>query len=314
MPEGAGLSRSRLKALIEGGAVMVAGKTVTDPRARVAGPVEIRVPEPVAADAAPEAIPLDVIFEDDALIVVNKPAGMVVHPAPGAETGTLVNALLAHCGESLRGVGGVGRPGIVHRIDKDTSGLLVVAKTDAAHQGLSAQFAAHDLERVYDALCWGVPSSGDPRLRGLGGVVTDGAAIRVDTGIDRHRADRKKMAVAASGRRAVTHVRVEERFGMAARISCRLETGRTHQIRVHMAYLGHALMGDPVYGGARKSGVSALSEGARTALEALLGQALHAGVLGFKHPVSGENLRFAADPPEPFNNLLTQLRKQAGKK
>ena len=311
VPEGAGLSRSRLRALIEGGAVTVGGAVITDPKAKLTGSVEIDLPPPAPAEALPEDIPLVVVYEDADLIVIDKPAGMVVHPAPGAETGTLVNTLLHHCGTSLRGVGGVGRPGIVHRIDKDTSGLLVVAKTDAAHQGLSAQFAAHDIERVYDALCWGVPSAGDPRLRGLAGVTTGGKGLRIETGIDRHRADRKKMAVAAAGRRAVTHVSVAEQFGVAARVECRLETGRTHQIRVHMAFLGHALIGDPVYGGARKSGINALSEAAKEAVAALPGQALHAGVLGFKHPVSGGFLRFRADPPDAFNNLLTELRQHS---
>ncbi|MEL6681001.1 MAG: RluA family pseudouridine synthase, partial [Pseudomonadota bacterium] len=257
-PEGAGLSRSRLRALIEAGAVSGPSGVVREASdAAQAGIYVIEMPQPVSAVPEAEKIPLDVLHEDAALIVVNKPAGMVVHPAPGAERGTLVNALLWHCGDSLGGIGGEVRPGIVHRIDKDTSGILVVAKTDAALQGLAAQFADHSAERRYDALCWGAPGAGDPRLAGLDAVAFEpGGVIRIDAPLARHPQDRKRMAVRAGGRRAVTRVAVHERFGpgdapWAARISCRLETGRTHQIRVHLAHIGHGLIGDPVYGRGR---------------------------------------------------------------
>jgi len=213
----------------------------------------------------PEDIPLDVIYEDDDLIVVNKPAGMVVHPAPGTPSGTLVNALLHHFDGKLSGVGGVERPGIVHRIDKETSGLLVVAKSDAAHHGLAAQFAAHTAERSYLALCYGVPEPSDPRVRGVKGVSFEtGSVMKITTQLARHRTDRQRQAVCFQrGRHAVTRARVIERFGtpaVAGLIECRLETGRTHQIRVHMAHVGHGLVGDPVYGGKRKLAKSALSE------------------------------------------------------
>ncbi len=212
---------------------------------------------------APEAIPLDIVFEDDDLIVVNKPAGMVVHPAPGSPSGTLVNALLAHCGDSLSGVGGAKRPGIVHRIDKDTSGLLVVAKSDRAHDGLADQFADHTVERVYKAVCHGVPDAADPRLRGIRGVsFEEGNTLRITTHLARHKTDRQRQAVLFhGGRHAVTRVRVSQVYGQpaaAALLECWLETGRTHQIRVHLAHVGHALIGDPVYGGRRKLSVKAI--------------------------------------------------------
>ena len=229
-------------------------------------------------DAQPEDIPLCIVYEDDALLVVDKPRGMVVHPAAGNEQGTLVNALLAHCGSSLSGINGVLRPGIVHRIDKDTSGLLVVAKTDAAHLGLSAQLAAHSMEREYRAVVHG-------RLRESEGVI--------DAPLARHPVHRKKMAVVPGGRRAVTHYRVLEQFPRFCYLSCRLETGRTHQIRVHMASIGHPLAGDPLYGPAR-----GLSIG---------GQCLHAAVLGFTHPVTGEFLRFVSPLPDYFEALLKKL-------
>lgn len=315
MPEAAALSRTRLARLIAQGAVRVDGAVVTDPRAKVAAgaAVEITVAEAEKTDIAPEAINLDIRFEDEALIVVNKPAGMVVHPAPGSPRGTLVNALLAHCGAALSGVGGVKRPGIVHRIDKDTSGLLVVAKTDAAHHGLAAQFAAHRVERVYQALVFGVPSPGDPRLAGLRGVGFEaGGGLRIATGLDRHRSDRQRQAVVfGSGRHAVTRAQVVEQFGappVLALMECRLETGRTHQIRVHMAYAGHGLVGDPVYGGNRAIAARVLPEGGAAAVRAFPRQALHAASLGFVHPLSGKMLRFAAPMPEDFAGLLAQLR------
>ena len=296
------LSRSRLAALVAAGALSREdGGSVTDPAAKVkAGDgFLLDVPPPLPAAPEPEAIPLDVAFEDAALIVVNKPAGMVVHPAPGAARGTLVAALLHHCGASLSGVGGVARPGIVHRIDKDTSGLLVVAKTDAAHAGLSAQFAAHDVERLYLAVCRGAPDPADPRLAGLTATAWEaGGWLRIDAALGRHRTDRTRMAVVPDGRRAVTRVRVERRFGdrpSAALLSCRLETGRTHQIRVHLAHVGHPLLGDPVYGRAAP------------APGGFARQALHAATLGFRHPLTGRTLRFEASPPADFTKLLQDL-------
>jgi 23S rRNA pseudouridine1911/1915/1917 synthase len=316
-PAGAGLSRSRLRALIEGGAVAgPAGATVLDPRAKVK-PGEIYavdVPPPAPAKPAAEASPLDVIHDDPHLIVVNKPAGMVVHPAPGAETGTLVNALLAHCGDSLSGIGGEARPGIVHRIDKDTSGLLVVAKTDAAHQGLAALFAAHDIERSYRAIAWGAPDRGDPRVMGLPGVTAETPWLRIEAPIARRPNDRKRMGVVAGGRRAVTRVRALERFGpdplrpLASLLECRLETGRTHQIRVHLAHLGHGIAGDPLYGRGR---AVAPDDVAGAAMASFPRQALHAATLGFRHPITRENLDFSAPPPQDFTQLLNLLRLKA---
>jgi 23S rRNA pseudouridine1911/1915/1917 synthase len=235
-----------------------------------------------------------VLFEDQHLIVIDKPAGMAVHPAPGTPSGTLVNALLHHCGDSLSGIGGVARPGIVHRLDKDTSGVMVAAKTDAAHAGLSKLFAAHDIERAYVALSRGAP----PKLKGV-----------VETQIGRSSSDRKKMAVLKSGgRRAVTHYIVERRFGpqaraLAARVACRLETGRTHQIRVHLASLGAPCLGDPLYG----SGTPAPAVREAIAKAGLVRQALHAGLLGFIHPITQQALRFEAAPPPDMRALEAAL-------
>ncbi|MEL6477292.1 MAG: RluA family pseudouridine synthase [Pseudomonadota bacterium] len=310
-----GLSRSRLAHLIAEGALSDhAGRTVTEPRRKVKAGETFRlsVPPPAPAEPLPEPIPLDIAHEDADLIVVNKPAGMVVHPAPGAERGTLVNALLAHCGDSLQGIGGAARPGIVHRIDKDTSGLLVVAKSQAAHAGLSARFAAHDIDRLYRAICWGRPDRGDPRLAGLPGLGFEPGWIRIETGLDRHPADRKRMAVRAQGRQAVTRLQPLESFGPAGRplaslIACRLETGRTHQIRVHASHIGHPLVGDPVYGRARA--VSPAFAGAGAALSGFPRQALHAARLGFVHPVTGGSLEFDAPDPTDFCTLLEELRR-----
>ncbi len=309
------MSRSRLVRLIAEGAVAIDGVVVTDPKARVAEGAEVVVTVQEAGEShiAPEDIPLEVVYEDGELIVVNKPAGMVVHPAPGSPSGTLVNALLHHCGADLSGVGGVRRPGIVHRIDKDTSGLLVVAKTDAAHHGLSAQFAAHSVERRYQALVFGAPDAGDPRLRGVRGAGFEpGNVLRITTQLARHKTDRQRQAVLfQGGRHAVTRVRVLERFGTPAVLAlteCWLETGRTHQIRVHMAHTGHGLVGDPVYGGKRKLAKAALPEAAAEAVRGFSRQALHAADLGFVHPVNGENLRFEAPLPADFNDLLGLLR------
>ncbi len=292
----ADLSRARLQALIAEGALSFAGAPVRDVAGKArAGDYRLRIPPPAPAEPLPESIPLTVLFEDAHLIVIDKPAGMAVHPAPGSETGTLVNALLAHCGASLSGVGGIARPGIVHRLDKDTSGVMVAAKSDAAHAGLSAQFAAHDIERLYIALTRGAP---EPRR----GTIT--------SRIGRSPHNRKKMAVLRSGgREAVTHYRVEASFGSserptAARVVCTLQTGRTHQIRVHLASKGAPVLGDPLYG----SGPAAAEVRAAMAEAGLKRQALHAAVLGFRHPVSGAMLRFETPPPPDMAALAEALR------
>ncbi len=315
VPDEAKLSRTRLARLIENGTVSVNGVLTTDPKAKVpeGALVTIDVEDAEDSHIGPEDIPLDVVFEDNDLIVVNKPAGMVVHPAPGSPSGTLVNALLHHCGKDLSGVGGVKRPGIVHRIDKDTSGLLVVAKSDAAHQGLAAQFEAHSVERYYRAICYGVPDANDPRLRGIKGVSFEpGNILRLTTQLARHKTDRQRQAVLFhGGRHAVTRARVIETFGspgVLAMIECWLETGRTHQIRVHMAHAGHGLVGDPVYGNKRKLPAKAIGEGAAQAVRGFERQALHATVLGFEHPVTGENLRFEAPLPDDMQGLISRLR------
>ncbi len=300
------LSRSRLKSLIEQGQVSTAGRTIEEPGYRVkpGASFTIRLPEPEAALPEPEDIHLDVVFEDDNLIVIDKPAGIVVHPSAGHRTGTLVNALIAHCGSSLSGIGGVKRPGIVHRLDKDTSGLLVVAKSDRAHHGLADQFAAHGrdgrLERAYLALVWNTP---------------DKRKGRIEAALARHPADRTRFAVARKGgRAAVTHFEVLETFSgsdgtpVASLVRCLLETGRTHQIRVHMAHLGHPILGDPLYGKAFRTKTAKLSTTAGPALEALGRQALHAAELGFEHPLSGKRLRFSRQPPADFRRLLKALQ------
>ncbi len=309
MPEGAGLSRSRLQALIADGAVAGAdGGVLIDARMTLQPGTELVITLPPAMPdrAEPEDIPLDVVHEDADLIVIDKPAGLVVHPAAGAPRGTLVNALLHHCGGSLSGIGGTIRPGIVHRIDKDTSGLLVVAKTDRAHHGLAAQFADHSIDRRYLAVSHGAPERADPRLSGLPGIAWEpGGILRIEGNIGRHPGDRKRMAVLShGGKRAVTRARVLERFErggkpVAALVECRLETGRTHQIRVHMAFAGHALAGDQVYG--RKGGPAGIAGFPR--------QALHAARLGFIHPVSGATLSFDSGLPHDLNDLITSLRR-----
>jgi 23S rRNA pseudouridine1911/1915/1917 synthase len=295
------VSRARIQRLILSGSVQVDGRTIVEPSFRVKPATEIRIvlPEPTDPSPRPEAIRLDVIYEDSHLIVIDKPAGLVVHPAPGHRTGTLVNALIAHCGASLSGIGGVRRPGIVHRLDKDTSGLLVVAKTDEAHKGLSERFAAHGedggLERVYQAVIWGKP----PRREGV-----------ISAPLGRSSANRQKMTVRASGRRAITHYRVVKTFDLPGKptvIECRLETGRTHQIRVHLTHLGHPLLGDQLYGKGFLSSARRLPAGPKAALDNLGRQALHAGHLAFAHPITGQFLTFDSPPPPDLKAVLDSL-------
>ncbi len=298
------VSRTRLQALIAEGCVTVEGKVVTEARHKVkqGEALGVILPEPVAPEPRAEAMELSIAYEDKDVIVIDKPAGLVVHPGAGNETGTLVNALIAHCGESLSGIGGVRRPGIVHRLDKDTSGLLVIAKHDKAHQGLSEQFAAHGrdgrLQRSYLALVWGVPE----KARGM-----------ISAPIDRSTSNRQKMAVSrgANAREAVTHYEIKEILGsppVASLLECQLETGRTHQIRVHMAHIGHPLLGDQVYGSGFRTSAKKLSEPAQEALKALDRQALHATTLGFDHPRTGKAIRFESQLPEDFSRLLEALR------
>lgn len=312
VPEEAALSRSRLARMIEEGAVSRDGVPVTDAKTKVAeGEVyALRLDPASAVETLPQDIPLAVVYEDAELIVIDKPAGLVVHPAPGSPSGTLVNALLHHCGDTLSGIGGERRPGIVHRIDKDTTGLLVVAKSDRAHHGLSAQFAAHSVSRRYLAVVHGVPSAADPRLRGLRGVSFEsGGILRIATHLARHRTDRQRQAVVwEEGRHAVTRARTVETFnGAAALVECWLETGRTHQIRVHMAYVGHGLVGDQIYGGKARLSPRLLGPAAETG-NAFPRQALHAATLGFRHPVTGEMLEFDAPLPADLQALLAALR------
>ncbi len=309
VPEALALSRSRLQTLIGEGQVATAdGTALDDPRVRLepGSEVVITLPAPTPVNAAPEAIPLAIVYEDPHLIVIDKPAGLVVHPAPGVPDGTLVNALLHHCGGTLSGIGGKLRPGIVHRIDKDTSGLLVAAKSDVAHRGLAAQFAAHDLERRYLAIAHGAPDPADPRLAHLTGISWEpGGVLRIEGNVGRHPGDRKRMAVLSSeGKAAVTRARVLERFGpegtqpRASLVECRLETGRTHQIRVHMTFAGHPLVGDGTYGRRRSDGP----------LGSFPRQALHAASLGFVHPVTGKPLRFDSPLPADMAQLIAILR------
>lgn len=285
------LSRERLKALIRSGAVEAGGRLVRDPATKVRGEEALRVavPAPAPAHNEPQDIPLSIVFEDQHLLVVDKPAGLVVHPAAGNFNGTLVNALLHHCGGSLSGVGGVARPGIVHRIDKDTSGLLVVAKHDVAHEGLARQFAAHSIDRRYLAMVNAIPIT---------------AAGTVDAPLARSSSNRKKIAIVegSRGKRAITHWRRLAELRDAALLECRLETGRTHQVRVHMASIGHPLIGDPVYGRTCKTNGNLLKE------LKFQRQALHAAELGFIHPVTKIGLSFASPMPTDMQELFNALR------
>lgn len=276
------LSRSALQKLIDNGNVTVNEKSVNkNYRLKENDQINVNIPEPVELDIVAEDIPLDILYEDDDVIVVNKPQDMVVHPAPGHYTGTLVNALMYHCGDNLSGINGVMRPGIVHRIDKDTSGVLVVAKSDLAHMSLSKQLAEHSMTRIYNAIVYN-------NIKNDEGTVS--------TQIGRSQNDRKKMAVLQSGgRNAVTHYKVLERFGKFNLVELRLETGRTHQIRVHMSHIGHPLLGDPVYGPKKQ-------------IFNLEGQVLHARVLGFVHPRSGEYMEFSTELPEYFKKLILRLK------
>jgi 23S rRNA pseudouridine1911/1915/1917 synthase len=289
------LSRARIQALMAGGAVSRGDDVLTDASAKAApGQYLIDIPPPAPAEPRAEAIALAILYEDAHLIVVDKPAGMAAHPAPGSETGTLVNALLAHCGASLSGIGGVARPGIVHRLDKDTSGVMVAAKSDAAHRRLAALFERHDIERVYLALTRGAPKQ---------------ASGSIATRLGRSPRDRKKMAVVTrGGREALTHYQTLRRYGpesrpLAAQVACRLETGRTHQIRVHLAHLGAPCLGDPLYG----AGAPAPAVRAAMLQAGLARQALHAAVLGFVHPITGEALRFESELPEDLARLQLEL-------
>ena len=274
-------TRSAAAKLIEGGSVLVEGKAVPkNYKLRCGEKVEVQLPEAAEIDLVAQDIPLDIVYEDEDVIVVNKPKGLVVHPAPGHPDGTLVNALMFHCGDSLSGIGGEKRPGIVHRIDRDTSGLIIAAKNDAAHVGLSAQLQDHTLSRIYHCIVTG-------NLRENAGTV--------DAPIGRHPVDRKRMAVVADGRRAVTHWRVLERFQGFTYVECRLETGRTHQIRVHMAHIGHPILGDTVYGNKKE-------------VKGLQGQCLHAVGLRFIHPRTGEPVELSCGLTEEFEEQLRKLR------
>ena len=306
-----GLSRSRIQSLIREGEVrdQTTGDIVTDANLKVKSGASflVHVPEPKDSHLAAQDIPLNILHEDDALLVLDKPAGQVIHPAPGHRDDTLVNALLAHCGESLSGIGGISRPGIVHRLDKDTSGVLVVAKSDAAHQGLAKQFSAHGrdgaLQREYIALVWGrpIPDAGriDLPIGRSGSRGSKGGKARL----------RMRAAPSQGGKEAVTRYRVTHAYkdDIASRLICELETGRTHQIRAHLSHIGHPLLGDPLYGAGFRTRALRLETQAREALDTLQRQALHAWRLGFLHPISGERMSFESPPPEDLHSVETAL-------
>ncbi len=290
------LSRARLQALLAVGAVQRDGALIAEAASRVKPGQHfvVCIPEPTSAKPRPEAIPLDVLFEDEHLLVLNKPAGLVVHPAPGHPHGTLVNAVLGHCAGSLSGIGGVQRPGIVHRLDKDVSGVMVVAKHDQAHVRLAGQFSVHRIERVYEAIVWGLPAE-------LSGSI--------DRPIGRHPKERKRMAVVAGGKAALTHYRLIEAAGtVGARLRLRLGTGRTHQIRVHLGAIGLGIIGDPIYRPRRRPRLSPEFEQKVKQFDRL---ALHARRLGFEHPITGEQKCFERPPPEVFGDLFEQLQMEA---
>ncbi len=291
------ISRSRIKALIVDGKVMIDDVVIKAPAHRVktvGSAVAMQVPAAVSVDLVAQDLPLEILFEDEHLIIINKAAGMVVHPAPGHPDGTLVNALLHHCGADLLGIGGERRPGIVHRLDKDTSGVMVAAKHQAAHEGLSTLFASHDLERTYQAVLWGAPSP------------TTGV---VEGAIGRDRMNRKKMAVDLKhGKEAVTHYQVLKHLGLGASlVACTLETGRTHQIRVHMSAIGHSLIGDPLYGRASPARKARFTEEQQDSIVTFPRQALHAAVLGFVHPMTKDFVRFESELPEDMKILIDAL-------
>ena len=293
----ADLSRTRIQALIQDARVTSGGETITDASYRVKQGQTFTVSVPPTADTAvrPQAIALDVRYEDADLLVVDKPAGLVVHPGPGRPDSTLVNALLAHCGDSLSGIGGVKRPGIVHRLDKDTSGLIVIAKNDAAHRALSRQFSQRTIDRLYQAVAWGVPVP---------------PAGRIEGNIGRHPRQRKKMTVlsGARGKPAVTRYKVARRFGdKASLLECRLETGRTHQIRVHLAHIGHPLIGDPVYGRRTPARMKGVPDETAAQLRSFPRQALHAAVIGFDHPITEKRLKFTSSYPHDIQQLIKSL-------
>jgi len=297
LPLGTSLSRSRLKNMILDGDVTVNEAPQRDPSASVRGgdAICLTIPPPAAASPQAQDIPLEILYEDDHIIVINKPVGLVTHPAPGTPDGTLVNALIAHCGDSLTGIGGEKRPGIVHRLDKDTSGVMMAAKTAEAHQVLTDMFAAHDLDRVYTAIVWGLPQQ---------------RQMTIDAPIGRSSRDRKKMTITEKGRHAITHLDFTRSLPPLASVAeCRLETGRTHQIRVHMAHIGHGIIGDPHYGRPMRSGQmpdNAL-RAALADLRAFKRQALHASLLGFAHPITGEEMHFTTPIPQDMQDLLTGL-------
>ncbi|WP_419901782.1 RluA family pseudouridine synthase [Kiloniella sp.] len=291
------LSRSRLQALITQKCLLIDGAIIETPnyRLKVGQSVSLSVPQAVDPEPVAQDIPLDIVFEDPYLLIINKPSGMVVHPAPGNSDGTLVNALLYHCGEDFKGIGGVKRPGIVHRIDKDTSGLMVVAKTDECHQGLVQLFAAHDIERSYNAVVWGYPKPASGRIEG---------------NIGRSPKNRKKMAVVPrGGKAAITHYKTLQILssGAASLIECRLETGRTHQIRVHMTHSGHPLLGDPLYGSQSQSRIRNLPSAAQEKMKSFERQALHAKTLGFIHPITKEELTFSSELSIDLKDLINSL-------
>lgn len=295
--KGLGLSRARVQQLLKGGHVLRDGEVITNAKhkAKHGEEYEVTIPAPVAADPQPEDIPLSIIYEDDDLLVIDKPAGLVVHPAAGHWEHTLVNALIFHCGDSLSGIGGVARPGIVHRLDKDTSGLMVVAKNNFTHQGLSAQFADRSLSRVYHAVVWGVPNP---------------IADDIEGPIGRHPVSRQKMAVVrGGGKDALTHYKTLEAYSnYASLVECRLATGRTHQIRVHMQYRGHPLIGDPLYGRRKQPSLKELGAGIYSKVKAFNRQALHAGEIKFIHPRTEEQMVFKCPLPDDLAEMIGFLR------